>query len=200
MEFDLEQELIKRNISVREIMEDYSNGQMFSTICRKHKLTPDQLRFILRYNENEEINNKRNSIICNPEEQKKRFKEIISVVEGKTEQDRDYRKRREELIYSNNKTRDINDIIEKYRSGMSLEKIMTMYRLTEEQLNKFISENVTQTIKNQRQENREKFAAYGNMKITAQRKNNNKVLTKKEARDNVQKAINLVEGNDELSL
>ena len=200
MEFDLEQELIKRNISVREIMEDYSNGQMFSTICRKHKLTPDQLRFILRYNENEEINNKRNSIICNPEEQKKRFKEIISVVEGKTEQDRDYRKRREELIYSNNKTRDINDIIEKYRSGMSLEKIMTMYRLTEEQFNKIISENITQTIKNQRQENREKFAAYGNMEITAQRKNNNKVLTKKEARENVRKAINLVEGNDELSL
>ena len=31
----------------------------------------------------------------------------------------------------------INDIIEKYRSGMSLEKIMTMYRLTEEVANIF---------------------------------------------------------------
>ena len=77
---------------------------------------------------------------------------------------------------------------------------LSFHDITKLDINKFISENVTQTIKNQRQENREKFAAYGNMEITAQRKNNNKVLTKKEARDNMQKAINLVEGNDELSL
>ena len=59
MSFDLEEELIKKNISVREILEEYANGQKVSIICKNHKINPDQLRFILRYNENEEINNRR---------------------------------------------------------------------------------------------------------------------------------------------
>ena len=201
MEFDLEQELIKRNISIREILEDYSNGQMFSTICRKHKITPEQLRFILRYNESEELNNKRNSKLESPEAKKERFKEIIALVEGKTVPVKNINKEQEELTtYLSKKEIDINGIIEKYRNGRSLDKIMIMYRLSEEQLNKIISENVTQAIKNERKENRERFAAYGNMETVTQKKDNYKTnLTKKEARDNVKKAIDLVEGN-ELSL
>ena len=82
MSFDLEQELIRRNISVREILEEYSNGEKVSVICKNHKINPDQLRFILRYNENEEINKKRKAQLEDVEAKKERFKEALALVEG----------------------------------------------------------------------------------------------------------------------
>ena len=50
MSLDLERELIKRNISVRSILDDYINGVSLGEIQRKNELTFEQLQFILSYN------------------------------------------------------------------------------------------------------------------------------------------------------
>lgn len=198
MSFDLEQELIRRNISVREILEEYSNGEKVSVICKNHKINPDQLRFILRYNENEEINKKRKAQLEDVEAKKERFKEALALVEGERNPFSNWKNKNQEIL--ENKL-DVNEVIERYKSGISLDNIRILYRLSEKQLNDIITEKVTPEIKNIREDSRKRFENYGNMENRTERRIEYKTnLTKKEARDNVQKAINLVEGNDELSL
>ena len=198
MSFDLEQELIRRNISVREILEEYSNGEKVSVICKNHKINPDQLRFILRYNENEEINKKRKAQLEDVEAKKERFKEALALVEGERNPFSNWKNKNQEIL--ENKL-DVNEVIERYKSGISLDNIRILYRLSEKQLNDIITEKVTPEIKNIREDSRKRFQNYGNMENRTERRSEYKTnLTKKEARDNVQKAINLVEGNDELSL
>ena len=198
MSFDLEQELIRRNISVREILEEYSNGEKVSVICKNHKINPDQLRFILRYNENEEINKKRKAQLEDVEAKKERFKEALALVEGERNPFSNWKNKNQEIL--ENKL-DVNEVIERYKSGISLDNIRILYRLSEKQLNDIIDKKVTPEIKNIREDSRKRFQNYGNMENRTERRSEYKTnLTKKEARDNVQKAINLVEGNDELSL